>query len=108
MAKSDRETGRLAKEAINPLLQGTPSSEDAFSEVMSDLVLRGRVCAGCQSSIGMSPNLEYAGVECFCKDELTPYLADAHDGLRWCNEDCLYNTHEDPTWPDLEELRWHV
>ena len=90
MVESNRETGCIEK--------------DSISEVMSDLVFMGRVCAGCLSSIGMSPNLEYSGVECFCKDELTPYLADAHDGLRWCSEDCLHDTHEDPTWPDIGGL----
>ena len=75
-----------------------------ISEVVSDLILLGRACAGCLTPIGMTSNLEYAGVECYCKDELTPYLADAHDGIRWCNEDCLHKTHEDPTWPDLGAL----
>lgn len=78
-------------------------SSDSISEIMASLMFMGRLCAGCQRPV--EPD---TGLSCFCADELPGALGVAHDRLVWHNESCLYETHEDPTWPDLEELRFNV
>ena len=76
-------------------------NEEAISGVMGELMFLGRACAGCQQPVAAE-----RGVSCFCADELASRLSVAHTGLLWCAESCLINTHEEPTWPDLDELKW--
>ena len=90
MAKDDRPPGRIRE-------------KDYVSEVVAGLVFIGRACAGCLKPIGMSPNLEHGGISCFCIDELVGALAEAHARVRWCSEECLHRTHEEPSWPKIGE-----
>lgn len=76
-------------------------NDEAISEVMATLMFLGRACAGCQQ-----PTDADHGVSCFCIDELAGALSLAHVGLLWHDENCLINTHEDPTWPI--EGQWKV
>ena len=88
MAKDNRPPGRIEE-------------KDYISEVVAGLVFIGRACAGCLKPIGMSPNLEHEGIPCFCIDELVGALAEAHRRIRWCSEECLHRTHEQPSWPKI-------
>ena len=84
MAKDDRPPGRIGE-------------GNYISEVIANLIFIGRACAGC-----LAPS--FGGVPCFCLDELTGVLAEAHSRVRWCSEECLHETHEEPSWPDLGAL----
>lgn len=71
---------------------------DTVSEVIGELIFLGKICNGCLAAV------EGEGFPCYCIDELGPILRDAHVKLRWCSEDCLIRTHNEPVWP--EEIQW--
>ena len=100
---NNRETRRIVLEWIRdsdieevyeiqrPGTENYKSYHTAVEEVAYDIT-EGLRCAGCEVIL-----IGDKVLGCFCKDELIPVLAAAHENLRWHNEDCLIENHEDPT-----------
>ena len=59
--------------------------------------LDGLYCLGCEAPIVGE------GIHCYCDEELG---MDAHVDIRWCTEECLHNTHEEPEYIGSEGVSW--
>ena len=59
--------------------------------------LDGLYCLGCETPIVGE------GFPCYCNEELG---MDAHVDIRWCTEECLHNTHEEPEYIGREGVSW--
>ena len=62
--------------------------------------LEGLYCLGCEKLIIGN------GYPCYCKDELEGILAISHINFRWCTEECLHRTHEEPVFVGPEGVSW--
>ena len=59
--------------------------------------LEGLYCLGCEILIIGQ------GTVCYCSEELD---MDAHINIRWCTEECLIRTHEEPIYLDIDGVSW--
>lgn len=62
--------------------------------------LEGLYCLGCEAPIYGE------GWHCYCYEELEGAASLAHVGIRWCTEECLHRTHEEPELLGPEGVSW--
>ena len=87
---------RTATLTLYPCLMNEEYENLATTEVAYG-TLEGTYCLGCEKLIIGK------GYPCYCDEELG---MKAHVGIRWCTEDCLHRTHEEPVFIGPEGVSW--